>query len=159
MPDVTGAFTIDGVPPGRYVVVAAFENDGLVRDPDSCISGTDFVHVEVKPGQAAVLSQNFKVTGAIAVKSPGVEAPEAVTAMPTLGWDRDASAVFYRVRVYDAFGKEVWGKDPTSDLPTQLTYDGPLAAGMYYQFRVTSVRKTRCEISSTEDLRGVFFVP
>ncbi len=39
-PDVAGDFVIEGVPAGNYVVLAAFENDLLVRDPDTNIAGT-----------------------------------------------------------------------------------------------------------------------
>src|SRR5207247_2420213 len=46
-PNVTGAFSIDGVPDGRYVVLAGFENDNLVRDPDTSIGGTQIVHQQV----------------------------------------------------------------------------------------------------------------
>ena len=43
-----------------------------------------------------------------------------------------------------------------------LPYDGPaLEPAMYYQWRVTSVRRLgetpECKISTTEDLRGVFY--
>jgi hypothetical protein len=38
-PTINGAFTITGVPAGRYVALAAFENDNLVRD-ESGIGGT-----------------------------------------------------------------------------------------------------------------------
>ena len=36
-PSITNgeAWTIEGVPDGRYVVLAAFENDSCVRDPDT----------------------------------------------------------------------------------------------------------------------------
>jgi hypothetical protein len=37
---VTGPFTIANVPNGTYIVLAAFDNDGLVRDPDTSIGGT-----------------------------------------------------------------------------------------------------------------------
>ncbi|HEU5072565.1 MAG TPA: hypothetical protein VFU02_00290, partial [Polyangiaceae bacterium] len=37
VPDVSGDFTIEDVPAGRYVVLAAYENDDLVRDPDTSI--------------------------------------------------------------------------------------------------------------------------
>ncbi|MFT3707284.1 MAG: carboxypeptidase-like regulatory domain-containing protein [Archangium sp.] len=33
-PTLTGDFAISGIPDGKYVVLAAFENDGNVRDPD-----------------------------------------------------------------------------------------------------------------------------
>ena len=37
--DVTSAWTIEGVPDGDYVILAAFENDAEVRDPDTTIAG------------------------------------------------------------------------------------------------------------------------
>src|SRR5262249_31182702 len=43
-PNVTNAFSIAGIPAGTYVVLAGFENDFLVRDPDTCIAGTDILH-------------------------------------------------------------------------------------------------------------------
>ncbi len=46
-PSIKGAFTITGVPDGYYVVLAAFENDFLVRDPDTSIAGTDLVYQHV----------------------------------------------------------------------------------------------------------------
>lgn len=166
-PNVSGDFTIDGVPPGKYVVVAAFENDGLVRDPDHCIAGTADVHVQVAAGQAATLPDAFKITGALAVMSPGAEQAEAVTTgTPTFTWADDASEQNYVVDVFDSFGQNVWNTTIPSvsgGTPT-VTYAGPtLVLGMYYQFRVTSTRKDgtgkTCEISRTEDLRGVFYVP
>ncbi|HEX7837450.1 MAG TPA: hypothetical protein VF469_08305, partial [Kofleriaceae bacterium] len=166
-PSVSGAFTIDGVPPGKYVVVAAFENDGLVRDPDHCIAGTADVHVQVTAGQAAPIATAFKVTGALAVMSPGATQAEAVTAAPTLKWADDSSEDQYVVDVFDAFGQRAW----TTTIPgvsggtPMVAYGGPMTRGMYYQFRVTSTKTqggaggTTCELSRTEDLRGVFYVP
>jgi hypothetical protein len=164
-PNITGAFSMEGVPPGRYVVVAAFENDGLVRDPDLCIAGTDDVHVVVTAGQTTVAPTSFKVTGALRVTAPGAEAAEEVIGVPTFSWADDSSEDEYFVEVFDAFGQSVW----TSTIPgvsgsmPSLVYGGPaLSAGMYYQWRVTS-RKTAtggtCALSRSEDLRGVFFVP
>jgi hypothetical protein len=164
-PDVSGAFTIDGVPPGRYVVVAAFENDDLVRDPDRCIAGTDDVHVEVVAGQTEGIATTFKVTGALAVVAPGATQAEAVTSAPMLRWADDSSEDSYTVEVFDSFGQRVWNTAITgvSGGAPMVSYGGPMAQGMYYQFRVTSTKKssatTTCELSRTEDLRGVFYVP
>jgi len=160
-PNVAGAFTIDGVPPGRYVILAGFENDGLVRDPDECISGTDIVHVEVRDGEAVTIGQQFKITEALSVITPGSLAAETVEATPTLSWQDDSSEDQYLVRVYDALGQEVWSQDlaGVSGGTPQVAYDGPLDAGMYYQFRVVSARRGACAIATTEDLRGVFYVP
>src|SRR5262249_34548198 len=157
-PNVGGAFTIDGVPPGRYVVVAAFENDGLVRDPDHCIAGTADVHVEITAGQATATPTTFKVTGALAVMSPGATAAAALTAPPTFHWADDSSEDQYLVEVFDAFGRRTWmatmpgvaGGQPS------MVYSGPaLQAGMYYQWRVTSSKSqggggTECELSRSE---------
>lgn len=166
-PNVTGAFTIDGVPPGKYVVVAAFENDDLVRDPDHCISGTSDVHVQVAAGQAAPVATTFKVTGALAVMSPGATTAEPVTAAPVLKWADDSGEDQYVIEVFDSFGQRVWNTTipGVSGGTPMVTYGGPMAAGMYYQFRVTSTKTQggaggmTCELSRTEDLRGVFYVP
>jgi hypothetical protein len=163
---ISGDFSISDVPVGKYVVLAAYENDDLVRDPDTNISGTGFVHVEVKAGQASVvLPDSFKVTQALAVASPGKDGPELVTDKPILVWADDSSEDWYDIHVFDAFGTEVWS---TLKLPGQsgkgnveLQYAGPLDPGMYYQFRVSSWRQPGggdpAPISMTEDLRGVFF--
>jgi hypothetical protein len=167
VPNVTGAFTLDGVPPGNYVVVAAFENDGLVRDPDHCISGTADVHLAVTPGAVTTAPTTFKVTGALAVMSPGAELAEPVTGSPTFTWADDSSEDQYLVELYDAFGQPVWSKTipGVSGAVPSTAYDGSaLVSGMYYQWRVTSSKLSggggaACELSRSEDLRGVFFVP
>jgi hypothetical protein len=162
-PDVSGAFTITGVPDGSYVVLAAFENDGLVRDPDPNISGTQIVFLDLPDpaGTDVTIGDSFKITEALEVFSPGADAPEEVSAAPTLSWADDSSEDFYEVRVYDALGNEVWFQMLGASVTT-VDYAGPLAPGMYYQFRATSFRMPGGvvgPISMTEDLRGVFFTP
>jgi len=157
---VSGSFTIEDVPPGRYVVLAAFENDACVRDPDPCIAGTDIVSIDVPA--VTDLAESFKVTGALEVISPGADSVEPVSSSePTFTWADDSSEEGYELRVYDAFGELV---HEDLDVPegrgsdVSYTWTGAsLAPGMIYQFRVWSWRRTeRCLISSTEDLRGVF---
>jgi hypothetical protein len=66
-PDVSGDFTIEGVPVGTYKVLAAYENDDLVRDPDLNIAGTDILTLEVPAGETAIaVEASFKVTQALA---------------------------------------------------------------------------------------------
>ncbi len=166
--NVTGAFTLESVPSGRYVVLAAFENDGLVRDPDQTIGGTMIVHIEVpdpNTGNVITLTEGFKVTGALGVNAPGADEPEEVFIQaPVLEWADDSSEDGYEIQVYDAFGNEIWSDEVGSvsgaDVVTH-TYAGPaLEVGMFYQFRATSFREKtgiRTAISRTEDLRGVFF--
>jgi hypothetical protein len=165
---VDSGFSIENVPDGRYVVLAAFENDDLVRDPDQTIGGTRIVHIQVPDpttGNTVTLPEGFKVTEALAVTFPGAEGPEAVdTLTPTFIWADDSSEEGYEVYVFDAFGNEIWNEEigPVSGSETvEHTYAGPtLEAGMYYQFKAVSFREKtgeRTAISATEDLRGVFY--
>lgn len=167
-PNVDGDFVIENVPEGRYVVLAAYENDDLVRDPDTSIGGTSFVTIDVSAGQNEVtLQESFKVTEALEVKFPGSETPEAVTSKPTLTWADDSGEEWYEVRVFDAFGNEVWNDlmVPSVSGSMQVTraYEGPLDPGMYYQFRVSSWAQSGNSdphpLALSEDLRGVFFMP
>ena len=166
-PDVSGNFSISGVPTGRYVVLPAYENDDLVRDPD-----TDFVTIDVTgtstgPKPPPGPNVDLKVTAALPTISPGAEAPEPVTTKPKLVWGNDSSADYYDVRVFDAFGDEVWNSlmlpGVSGSATASVQYEGPLEPGMYYHFRVTSWRAPDGEdpapIAATEDLRGVFYLP
>ena len=116
-------------------------------------------------GNVGNLPEGFKVTGALAVIEPGADGPEEVTTpTPTLEWEDDSSEEGYEIHVFDAFGNEVWSDEigPVSGSATVTqVYAGPaLEAGMFYQFRITSFRERDAErtaISTTEDLKGVFF--
>ena len=103
-------------------------------------------------------------SGALGVMTPGADGPEEVlTPTPTFEWEDDSSEDGYEIRVFDAFGNEIWSDEigPVSGSTTVTdTYAGPaLETGLFYQFRAMSFRdKTggRTAISSTEDLTGVF---
>jgi len=157
---INGAFSIVGVPDGRFVVLASLDNDGLVRDPDPNISGTQIVHLEVVNGVPSLNGFNFKVTEALAVRSPGAVVPEEVSSTPTFIWANDSSEDGYAVSVFDAFGMKIWEKTDIQKSSTDLRvpYSGPeLKPGMLYQFRAMSL-KSGTPISRTEELRGVFTV-
>jgi hypothetical protein len=156
---VSGAFSIPNVPDGRYVVLAAFENDSLVRDPDTSIGGTEIVHLQVN-GKSLSLSDGFKVTEALGVNSPGADGIELVSGTPTFSWVDDSSEDTYSLVVFDALGERVWEQEnivgPKGSKPVEVSYGGPaLTPGMVYQFRATSI-KDGTPISQTEDLKGVF---
>ncbi len=166
-PSITGAFEIPNVPPGTYKVLAAFENDGLVRDPDTGIAGTEIVEITVS-GADITLPTSFKITAALAVESPGANGPEEVSGTPVFQFEDDSSEDRYSVVVYNALGEIVWQDDmvPSGNggAPVSVTYAGEvLVPGMYYQFRATSIRDSgvgATPISRTEDLRGLFvFAP
>ena len=158
--NVTGQWSIAGVPDGRYVVLAAFENDMLVRDPDTSIGGTELVRITVN-GANQDIAEGFKITGSLAVVSPDGE--EATTAQPTFRFADDSGEDHYEVRVYDAFGERVWEKldvpGVSGDNTVSVAYDGePLESGWLYQFRATSIKRGGTPLATTEDLRGVFVV-
>jgi len=170
-PDVANAFVIEGVPEGRYVVLAAFENDFLVRDPDPGIAGTQIVHVEIPdPGTGSreiTVSSSFKVTGALTMVGPGADGPEAVEDPSTLTftWVDDSSEDYYVIQLYDVFGNLIWedGHVPKVSGATNVEVPYPATApalepGMYYQWRAVSWRNSG-PISTTEDLLGVFYIP
>ena len=153
--NVSGEWAIDGVPDGKYVILAAFENDFLTRDPSN-IGGTDIVHITVPAD--AVVDQSFKVTGSLDDPSPTGE--QVVSGTPEFTWQDDSSEDHYEIRVFDAYGTKMWEK---LDVPGEsgnnpvVSYAGPaLQAGMLYQFRAVSIHKTQGPISQTEDLMGTF---
>lgn len=167
--DITGAWSLSDVPDGRYFVLAALEDDGLVRDPDANIAGTAIVEVTVPDptgGRTIILSNALKVTAALDVVSPGASGPDAITGTPTFVWADDQSEEYYVVEVFDALGNLTW---TSPDLPpvsgganASVVYGGAaLEIGMYYQFRATSWRApggNASPISTTEDLKGVFYI-
>ncbi|HNT28927.1 MAG TPA: hypothetical protein PKH10_12215, partial [bacterium] len=159
-PNINGAFEITDVPEGKYVVLAAYENDGLVRDPDPNIAGTQIVHFEITITATTKTLDSFKITEALAMVSPGGSTPEAVSGTPTFKWADDSSEDAYNLKVYNIYGDLVWEKDidgVSGSETVEVPYEGPaLEAGMYYQWKAVSYRKDG-PISTTEDLRGVFY--
>lgn len=157
--NVTGEFSIAGVPDGEYVILAAFENDALVRDPDTSIGGTEIVRITVS-GEDHPVQESFKVTGALAVVSPGASALDEVSGAPTFVFEDDSSEDLYEVTLFDALGEKIWENLEVPKVSgsenVSVEYDGPeLVPGMIYQFRATS-KKDSTPISQTEDLKGVF---
>jgi uncharacterized protein (DUF2141 family) len=164
--NVSSDFTIVDVSPGKYVVLAAFENDDLVRDPDESIGGTAIVRIDVNGGTVDT-GTSFKVTEALAVVSPGANDVEVIkTAEPVFVWADDSSEDGFELRVFDALGEMVHedlNVPKVSGSPNvSYTWTGAaMTAGMIYQFRAVSWRDakaggSRTYISATEDLRGVF---
>jgi hypothetical protein len=153
---------ITDVPDGSYVVLAAFENDALVRDPDTAIGGTQIQRAMLGDGGRSVsLASGFKVTEALAVIRPGAgDVPEAVNGVPTFVWKDDSSEDRYGLEVLDSVGTVVWKNDNLPKVTggdVSVAYGGPpLTKGGFYQFRATSFHKGNTPISQTEDLRGVF---
>lgn len=159
-PNVSGAFEIVGIPDGDYVVLAAFENDGLVRDPDPDIAGTEIQHISVRGG-AVDRSVAFKITGAIQMIGPGAAGAsrgiEVVEGTPTFRWRAYPSAKDHLVEIFDTFGTKIWEARTPG---TEVAYDGDveLIPGSPYLWRATAFGNAANPISLTEDLLGVFTV-
>jgi len=162
---VTGNYSFADVPAGDYVVLAAFENDDLVRDRDTAIGGAALQHISVAGDTVDVTG--FKITGALAVVAPGAESAEPVSGAVNFEWADDSSEDGYEVTVFDTFGQQVWQDlavpKASGSATVKLAYGGESLAPGYYQFRAVSFReqknsKTRTYISATEDLKGVFIV-
>lgn len=158
-------FSITGVPPGDYVVLAAFENDDLVRDPDQTQGGTAVLKITVAAG-ATVDAGSFKITGALRLVGPGATGTEIIsTTTPTFRWYNDPSAGHFELRVYDAYGTPIF-EDlavPAGSGNQMVSYALPAADalmdGMTYQWRLFSVDSQGITyISASEDLEGVFVV-
>ncbi|MBN1208736.1 MAG: carboxypeptidase regulatory-like domain-containing protein [Myxococcaceae bacterium] len=163
-PNITGAFSITGVPDGKYVVLAAFENDGNVRDPDPNISGTQIARITVANGTPSA-SPSFKVTGAIQMVGPGAgESSEEVVGTPKFTWKPYSSAKLYELRVFDVQGNKVWENTSISDVKNaegniEVSYAGSaLTPGVIHQWRATAKGQAGNPISVTEELRGLFTV-
>ncbi len=164
-PTLTGSYSISGIPDGKYVVLAAFENDGNVRDPDPNISGTQLAHVTVSNGVASV-NPSFKVTGAIETVSPGAsDTIEEIAGTPTFTWKPYSSAKTYDLVVFSSSGVKVWGNPAVLDVKNAagniaVAYGGlvPLKPGLIYQWRATALGNAGNPISLTEDLKGLFLV-
>lgn len=161
-PNIEGAFSIDGVPDGVYKVLAAFENDGLVRDPDPGIAGTTIQTVTVSGGTPSALDV-FKITSAIHMVGPGGgDTVEDVEGTPTFTFTAYSSAKTYNVALFDTFGTKKWEATSlvlatSGDLSVAYTGDA-LTPGAIYQWRATAYGQAGNPISQTEDLKGVFRV-
>lgn len=165
VPGLTAStYTFTGVPDGEYIALAAFGNDGFVRDV-SGIGGTAPVLVTVLDGVMTSASGGFKITGAVSFgpvgigPSSGTEGAATLTsfATPTFDWDDYPSAAEYEVIVFDALGTPVWTPGRFPSAITTIVYAGDaLVPEMTYQVRVSAFDTGGSQISRTEDLRGVF---
>lgn len=164
-PNITNPYTIAGVPSGRYVVLAGFENDFVCRDPDASQGGTALVVIDVPAdiaggGTTLTVGQSFKVNPALDIVSPGANEPQAVASGTsiTFQWANDSGEDHYELFLFDALGNEIWTSTAAMN-QTSLAYGGPaLTVGMYYQWKVISIATNWNAIAISEDLRGVFYV-
>ncbi len=153
-PNVTGAWSIPGIPDGRYVVLAAFENDGDVRDPDPNIAGTQIVHVGISGGAVVNgVQPSFKVTSAVRMTFPGAgDAMDVTSSLPVFTWLAYSSTRTYDLVLFDALGNQVWSKTvvAVTSGSNSVSYDGaPLSSGKIYQWRATAKNVAGSPISVT----------
>jgi hypothetical protein len=141
-----GTFTIEGVPPGRYVVLAGFGIDGFQRAFTTIeVAGTD---VTVPP---------LTLAAALPIVGPGANGPEAVAVRPTIVWQA-GGASDYHVEVSDGRGVVIWDRFLPGSA-TSVAYDGSFTLGGFYQAHVTARDGAGLPLSRTDELRGVFYLP
>jgi len=175
---VNKAFEISDVPPGAYDILASFNNDDLVLDPDpSQLPRPIRINLPADAPGGMLATGSFKVTGDVGIVGPGTgaleELPVAAAGL-TLRWMDDSSEDFYGIEVFDAFGTRIWGSASSRTVEpvvksakntSSIAYGGPaLTPGQVYQWRITSyqckVTAVPCTmmdaIAYSENLRGVF---
>jgi hypothetical protein len=163
-PNLSGSYSIDGIPDGKYVALVGFDNDGNVRDPDPSIASSQLTHVTVTNGTPSA-NPVLKVVGAVQVVSPGAgDALEEIAGVPTFKWKPYATATGYTLGVYTVQGVKTWERlavltATDADGNIAVPYGGttPLKTGVLYQWRVTAYNLLN-PISFTEDVRGLFVV-
>jgi len=162
--DFASTFTIDGVPPGIYVVYPAYDNDDNVRDPDTCTGANPIATITVGSSNVT-LSQAMKVTGAMALVAP-TDGESVSGGVPTFTWVDEASETSYFLELFDMFGSLEWSKTiagASGSANLSSTYDGMAALphNTFHQIRITAMfgASTQCPGTRTEDLHGVFYVP
>lgn len=175
------AFSVAGVPPGTYDILASYTNDNLVLDPDpSQLPRPIRVTLPQDAVNGVLATGSFKVTGDVGIVSPGKNdapgEPAVSAAGLTFTWQDDSSEDFYGLELFDAYGTRIWGSEPSTTVRPAVeaaknvaskAYDGPaLTPGQTYQWRVTSwsACTSSCNgalykpISRSENLRGIFTV-
>jgi hypothetical protein len=154
--NVTGSFSIPGVPDGRFVAIPASATDGLTPAllPDG---GVQVQHLVVSNGAADVVDET--VIAATQIVSPGGSgAIDTAPQAPTFVWTANPAAASYQVQLFDALGNPL-AFSPSATDQTQLTYSGtPLAVGGLYQWRLLALDASGSAISQSEQFKGLFIV-
>lgn len=172
-------FTITGVPDGDYMVLAAFENDGWVQDTgqgstgyyEVIISGGALTQVLLAGTPVSNNQINFKVTGAISLATPFIDAYDSApwpanTATPTFHWADYPSSATYDVQVIDYLGNVACSKIGIPYGTTSFAWNSGdcsgatgTTSGTWYQFIVRAYQTGGALASRSEDLKGVFYTP
>lgn len=176
------SYEISGVPNGKYIARASFDNDTYVVDPDWIIkNGEPTVDAT---GQSIDLP--FSVTGAVTIISPSVDSntitPVEITEIPpTFVWNEYSSTSDYIIEVSDINGNVIWGgftvdgttitknvSVPKGQLSVVFNYDGSasesLQVGRIYRWRVFASKDDSKDqngwklISVSEDQKGLFII-
>ncbi|MBI4818778.1 MAG: carboxypeptidase regulatory-like domain-containing protein [Deltaproteobacteria bacterium] len=159
-------FSIEGVPPGRFLVDAALELDDVVVDPDLVRTDTrPIVEVGTTAAQPLSLSLSPRVRGiGTRTSSAGL----------MLTWSPHSEADFYVVEVTDLLGATLFGGfdarrnwrarvlHPSTELPIEPA--NPLRAGAAYRARVFAAidDPTRASfelVAASESREGLFVAP
>jgi len=183
--ETSGAFAIEGVPDGTYDVLATFDNDCNVLDPDTHLAHTAVQRITVAGGEVA-LDDPFNITDAIDLTGVwgGDECDRDDGTITTAEFVEGETVTFtwaaypgstegYAIEVIDVMGNVVWGGFEADGLPRQrfakeilqVDYAGDaLKPGLSYRWMLWALANDKDApygfryISSSENLRGLFEV-
>jgi hypothetical protein len=172
-------YSLSGIPKGKYLAWASFQNDGYVMDPDWIFKNPGGLNIDFAADSGS-RSLNFSVTGAVSLVSPtnpsnNITPAEVDTTAPMFNWTAYAQTKEYIIEVRDLNGNLIWGGYNTdgtirhSAIPKETTsirfnFDGSASArlikGEIYQWKIYSDDDANPGIqtllSSSEDLMGLF---
>lgn len=146
---VSGAWSIPDVPAGTYVVLAGYEQDGLVLDPSA---SPPKIVVSGNPGETIAVASPQKLVRALTVVTiSSISSKAAITFVD--GRDEDA----YDLSVIDFMSKPTYAAtEPASSSNANVTFavGANLVVPLRYRFRVTA-KRNGVVITQTEDLAAV----
>jgi hypothetical protein len=146
---VTGSWTMRDVPAGTYVVLAGYEQDGLVLDPTT---PPPRIAVTGASSETVIVPSAQKLVPALRIVTIRAKSSEpAVTFVDGAGEDA------YAVSVIDWLGKPIYAATEaaaSSNANVTFRVDAGLVVPLRYRFRVTA-KKGDAAITQTEDLAAI----
>lgn len=149
-------YAIDGVPPGTYEVLGAYERDAWVMDPEAIREDGGLPEITVDDSDVTL---DFGVAPTIDGVMP---VGTSSSATPLFTWAPVANADYYVPELRDASGRVVWGGFDAAGRWTvraigteRLGYNGPaLTEGLLYTFRVFAAMQDPVVPSNFDLLAG-----
>jgi hypothetical protein len=162
-----GTYSIGGVPPGTFRIIAARELDGVTLDYQSVLDNGD---PEVVVTDTSSKAEDLRFKAAISGLSPTHTA--TVSTKPTIRWNAVPMANFYNVEIRNVTGQVIIGGFDTRGGAREIVLapatsftlrDTELVRGALYTWRVYAAKDVTTGdlfelLASSEELEGEFRV-